>query len=32
MVIGEIFIELKLSNNNIESKESKNLKKKWFFA
>ena len=32
MIIGEIIIELKLSNNRIESKESKNLKKKWFFA
>ena len=32
MVIGEIFIELKLSNNSIESQDSKNLKKKWFFA
>jgi len=32
LVIGEIFIELKLSNNSIESQDSKNLKKKWFFA
>ena len=32
MVIGEVFIELKLSNNSIENEESKNLKKKWFFA
>ncbi|TVW67549.1 ion transporter, partial [Streptococcus pneumoniae] len=32
MVIGEIFIELKLSNNSIESKDSKNLNKKWLFA
>ena len=28
----EIFIELKLSNNSIESKDSKNLKKKWLIA
>ena len=31
MVIGEIFIELKLSNNIIESQDSKNLKRKWLF-